>query len=119
MRGPRILARLIDLRAGEARFAILSFLVLALASAGHTALETARDAVLVTRLPPRQFGIVYIAVAVCALPAATLLAHVARRWDDVEHSSAQIKLGCLFGPGMNLEEGGPPLFLDARRGLRP
>ena len=84
MRGPRVIARLIDLRAGEARFAILSFLVLALASAGHTVLETARDALLVTRLPPREFGIVYIAVAVCALPAATLLAHVARRW-DVRH----------------------------------
>jgi AAA family ATP:ADP antiporter len=78
---PRVLARLVDLRAGEPRMAILSFAVLMLTSAGYTVLETARDALLVTRFPQRDFGVVYIAVAVCALPAATLLARVARRWD--------------------------------------
>ena len=44
MKRPRIVARLIDLRAGESRMAILSFLVLMLTSAGYTVLETARDA---------------------------------------------------------------------------
>ena len=58
---PRIVARLIDLRAGESRIAILSFLVLMLTSAGYTVLETARDALLVTQLPQRDFGVVYIA----------------------------------------------------------
>jgi AAA family ATP:ADP antiporter len=77
----RLVARLVDLRAGEARIAILSFLVLMLASAGYTVLETARDALLVTKLPQHDFGIVYIAVAACALPAASILARVARRWD--------------------------------------
>ncbi len=81
MKRPRVVTRLIDLRAGESRITILSFLVLMLTSAGYTVLETARDAALVTRLPPRDFGIVYIVIAVCALPAATLLARVARRWD--------------------------------------
>ncbi len=81
MKRPRIVTRLIDLRAGESRITLLSFVILMLTSAGYTVLETARDALLVTRLPQRNFGIVYIAVAVCALPAATLLARVARRWD--------------------------------------
>ncbi len=81
MKRPRIVTRLIDLRAGESRITILSFLVLMLTSAGYTVLETARDAALVTRLPPRDFGFVYIVIAACALPAATVLARVARRWD--------------------------------------
>jgi HEAT repeat protein len=78
---PRIVMRLIDLRAGESRITLLSFLVLMLTSAGYTALETARDALLVTRLPQRSFGVAYIGVAACALPAATLVAHIARVWD--------------------------------------
>ena len=81
MKRPILAARFIDLRPGESRIVILSFLVLLLTSAGYTALETARDTLLVTDLPQRQFGIVYIAVAACALPAATLLARVAHRWD--------------------------------------
>jgi AAA family ATP:ADP antiporter len=81
VRRPRLVARLIDLRPGEPRVVILSFLVLMLTAAGYAALETARDALLVTRLPQRQFGIVYIAVAVFSLPAAALLARVARGRD--------------------------------------
>jgi AAA family ATP:ADP antiporter len=78
---PRALVRLIDLRPGELRLTILSFAVLMLTSAGYTMLETARDALLVTWLPRRYFGLVYIALAACALPAAALLARVARRLD--------------------------------------
>jgi AAA family ATP:ADP antiporter len=81
MRPPRFVARLIDLRPGESRFALVSALVLMLTAAGYTALETARDALLVTRLPQREFGVVYIAVAACSLPGAVLLARIARRWD--------------------------------------
>jgi AAA family ATP:ADP antiporter len=81
VRRPRIVARLIDLRPGESRVAIPSFFLLALMAAGYAALETARDALLVTRLPQRQFGLVYIAVAAASLPAAAVLARVARRWD--------------------------------------
>ncbi len=81
MKRPRVVARLIDLRAGETRIALLSFLVLMLTSAGYTVLETARDALLVTRLPQRDFGFAYIAVAAFALPAASLLARVARSLD--------------------------------------
>jgi ATP:ADP antiporter, AAA family len=78
---PRVVARLVDLRPGESQTTIVSFVVLALTSAAYTALETARDALLVTWLPRRHFGFVYIALAACALPAAALLARVARRWD--------------------------------------
>jgi len=81
MRRPRFVARLVDLRPGESRTAVVSFFVLLLTAAGYAALETVRDTLLVTRLAPRQFGFVYIAVAACSLPAAGLLARVARRWD--------------------------------------
>ena len=81
MRRPRIVVRLIDLRPGEARLAILSFFVLMLASAGYTVLETVRDALLVLRLAQAQYGFAYIGVAACALPAAAVLGHVSRRWD--------------------------------------
>jgi AAA family ATP:ADP antiporter len=76
-----MVARLVDLRPGESRMAILSFVVLMLMAAGYTALETARDTLLVTRLPLRRFGVAYIAVAACALPSAAVLARVARRRD--------------------------------------
>jgi HEAT repeat protein/MFS family permease len=81
VRRPRFVARFIDLRPGESRIAVLSALLLMLMGAGYTALETARDALLVTRLPQRQFGVAYIAVAACSLPAAALVARIARRWD--------------------------------------
>ena len=81
MKRPRMVVRLIDLRPGEARLALLSFFVLILASAGYTVLETVRDALLVLRLIPAQYGFAYIGVAACALPAAGLLGKVSLRWD--------------------------------------
>ncbi len=59
--------------------AILSFAVLLLTAAGYTVLETARDALLVTRLPRHDFGIPYIAVAAFALPTAGLLTRLVQR----------------------------------------
>src|SRR5688572_30012324 len=64
--------RAFDIRAGEGRLAGLAFLVLLLLISAHTVLETARDALLLTRLAPRELGVVYIAVAICALPAAAI-----------------------------------------------
>jgi AAA family ATP:ADP antiporter len=46
----------------------------------HTALETARDALVLTRLPARELGIVYVAVALCVIPAVWLASRAAVRF---------------------------------------
>jgi AAA family ATP:ADP antiporter len=79
---PRItLGRLLDVRPGEWRSVLLAFGVLLLTSSAYTVLETARDALLVTYLPQHDFGLVYIAVALLALPAAGILASLGQRVD--------------------------------------
>ena len=60
---PTWMTRFVDLREGEARPVAQSFLVLFLLIAGHTTLETARDALFLTALPPSQLNLVYIALA--------------------------------------------------------
>ncbi len=67
------LGRLVDVRAGELRAASSAFGTLLVISAAHAGLETARDALLVTRLTQREFAMVYIAVAACAIPATGLI----------------------------------------------
>src|SRR5579859_6441034 len=59
----RWISRFLDLREGEGRPVLRSFLVLFLLIAAHTTLETARDALFLTKLPPRQLNVVYIALA--------------------------------------------------------
>jgi ATP/ADP translocase len=66
----RLLSRLIDLREGESRPVLQSFLVLFSIIAAHTMLETARDALFLTKLPPRQLNLVYIAIAALSLVVA-------------------------------------------------
>jgi AAA family ATP:ADP antiporter len=81
MQSPRAwLSRVWDVRAGEWLAVILSFLVLLLIISAHTILETTRDTLLLTKLPARQLGLVYIAVAVCALPSAALAGHASKRF---------------------------------------
>jgi AAA family ATP:ADP antiporter len=79
VRGTRAwLSRYWDIRPGEGRFVVLAFAALLLIVSAHTVLETARDALLLTRLPPRQLGVVYIAVAAVALPVAALAGRAVR-----------------------------------------
>ena len=59
----RWISRFLDLREGEARPVVQSFLVLFLLIGAHTTLETARDALFLTKLPPSQLNLVYIALA--------------------------------------------------------
>ncbi|WP_394823448.1 MFS transporter [Pendulispora albinea] len=72
--------RAFDIRAGEGRLAALAFAVLLLLISAHTILETARDALLLTRMPARELGIVYIAVAICTLPAAGIGSRAGERF---------------------------------------
>jgi AAA family ATP:ADP antiporter len=73
------LTRVIDVRREELPATLQAFVTLLLILLAHTVLETARDALLLTRLPARSLGIVYVAVAICVLPAAALASRVSAR----------------------------------------
>lgn len=72
------LSRLVDLREGEARPAILAFITLFGVIAGHTALETARDALFLEKLPPHHLAFVYALLAGVAFTIAPLSARIVR-----------------------------------------
>ncbi len=61
------LARLVDVRAGEAQPATRAFITLFGMIAGHTVLETARDALFLETLPAERLALVYLALAVIGL----------------------------------------------------
>src|SRR5579872_656895 len=63
-------------RRTPSKFAALLLIVIA----GHTALEAARDALLLTGPGPRALGWVYAAIALCALPAAALVGRASERF---------------------------------------
>jgi AAA family ATP:ADP antiporter len=73
-------SRLVDVRRGEWLALAKAFATLMLLITAHTALETARDALILTRLPSNALGIVYVAVATCALPAVWLASRAAVRF---------------------------------------
>ncbi|MBL8610033.1 MAG: hypothetical protein JNL38_22040, partial [Myxococcales bacterium] len=74
------LSRLIDLRREEGRPFALAFTALLLLIAGHTVLETARDALFLTKLPPSQLAIAYAALAVVTLFTARWTGAIGRRF---------------------------------------
>ena len=74
------LRQLVDVRRGEWLSLGRVFAALLLLITAHTTLETARDALILTKLPARALGIVYVAVAVCALPAVWLASRNAVRF---------------------------------------
>ena len=80
----RVVRRLVDVRPDERPAAARVFVLLLLVIFAHTMVETVRDALLITRLPPRQLGLVYVVVAACVLPAAALVARgsarIGTRW---------------------------------------
>ena len=76
----RRINRFFDLREGEARPVVQSFLVLFLIIGGHTTLETARDALFLTKLPPSQLNVVYIALAGLSFLVAAASTRLAARF---------------------------------------
>ena len=62
-----MLAPLGDVRPGERRGTVAAFLTIFGILAGHTLLETARDALFLARLPPSELPGVYLAMAVIAI----------------------------------------------------
>src|SRR5262245_11047121 len=71
---------LTDILPGERRIAAGAFFSLFGIIAGHTILETARDALFLARLPPSQLPWVYLAMAVIAVLVAELPSSGAKRW---------------------------------------
>jgi hypothetical protein len=74
------LRRLLDLREGELSISVQAFATLFLIIAGHTTLETARDAIFLTNLPPAQLNVVYIALAGLTLVTTAAAVALARRF---------------------------------------
>ena len=72
-------SRLLDVRAGEGAVFVRVFLVLLLTIAGHTLLETTRDALFLARLPPRMLALVYVAGALGMLVITPLSVRLTRR----------------------------------------
>ncbi len=68
------------MRPGEGRQLLAAAGTYFLLIAGHTLLETARDALFLSRLPARSLGLVYGALALASLPVAIAGDRVARRF---------------------------------------
>jgi AAA family ATP:ADP antiporter len=87
---------LLEIRSGEGRAFSLSFLVLALIIGAHTLVETARDTLFLSRLPPERLAFVYVAVAVGTL----LLTPLSRRlveWVGARNALVLTLIGSAFG----------------------
>lgn len=69
-----------DLREGEARPAIEAFLTLFGIIAGHTILETARDTLFLSKLPPSRLAFVYVLLAALTLVVTAGNTHFVRRF---------------------------------------
>ncbi|HYP97031.1 MAG TPA: MFS transporter [Polyangiaceae bacterium] len=72
-------SRFLDVRPGEVRLFLRVFFVLGLTIAGHTLLETARDALFLARLPPKLLALVYVVVALGMLVITPLNVRLTRR----------------------------------------
>jgi AAA family ATP:ADP antiporter len=70
---------LVDVRRGELRPLTLAFVTLLIVITAHTALETVRDALVMTKLPVRTLGVTYAVLAACVLPTAALVARLGGR----------------------------------------
>ena len=89
---------LLEIRSGEGRAFGLSFAVLALLIGAHTLVETARDTLFLSRLPPERLAFVYVAVALGTL----VLTPVSRwlvEWVGARNALVLTLLGGAFGIG--------------------
>jgi ATP:ADP antiporter, AAA family len=73
-----LLTRFVDLRSGEGGSFLRAFLVLLTTITAHTVLETARDALFLTKLQPRNLAAVYVATAVCTIALTPLSVRLTR-----------------------------------------
>ncbi len=88
-------ARALDVRRGEGGLVVLSFVVLLLTISAHTMLETARDTLLLAKMPRRSLGIVYVLIAVFTLPTGAIAAAMAKRWGPKRALSGSLVVAAL------------------------
>lgn len=74
-----LLTKFVDVRVGEGALAAKVFALLMLIVAGHTALETARDALFLTRMPPNALNLLYVGLALLSFVVAGLSDWLVRR----------------------------------------
>jgi ATP:ADP antiporter, AAA family len=89
---------LLEIRSGEGRAFGLAFAVLGLLIGAHTLVETARDTLFLSRLPPQRLAFVYVGVALGTL----LLAPFSRRlveWVGARNALVLTLLFSAFGIG--------------------
>jgi ATP:ADP antiporter, AAA family len=89
---------LLEIRSGEGRAFGLAFAVLSLLIGAHTLVETARDTLFLSRLPPERLAYVYVAVALGTL----LLTPFSRRlveWVGARNGLVLTLLVSAFGIG--------------------
>ena len=92
------LSRLFDIRAGEGRTALAGFaLLLMLIICGHTVMETARDALLLTGPGPRALGLVYMLIAATTLPASAMAARAGARFGQRRTLAGMLVLASAAG----------------------
>jgi len=72
------LSRFVDLRSGEAGAFFRAFFVLLVTISAHTVLETARDALFLARLAPRNLALVYVATALFTIVLTPLSVRLTR-----------------------------------------
>lgn len=70
--------RFVDLRSGEEGAFLRAFFVLLLTISAHTVLETARDALFLAKLAPRNLALVYMATAVLTIAVTPLSVRLTR-----------------------------------------
>jgi AAA family ATP:ADP antiporter len=71
-------SRFVDLRSGEGGAFLRAFSVLLVTISAHTVLETARDALFLTRLAPRNLALVYVATAIFTIVLTPLSVRLTR-----------------------------------------
>ena len=75
---PRLVGRFVDLRSGEGVTFLRAFSVLLLTISAHTVLETARDALFLSKLAPRNLALVYVATAIFTILLTPLSVRLTR-----------------------------------------
>lgn len=92
------MGHLFDVRATEDRGTIVGFAALLMAIlGGHTILETARDALLLTGPGPRVLGLVYMVIAIGTLPGAAFVSWAGQRFGQRQALAASLSIS-VVGP---------------------
>ncbi len=75
-----MLGRIVDVREGEGRLLASTCGILALVTAAHTMLETARDTLFLSKLPPSRLAWVYVLLAILTIIAGAVSSAVSKRF---------------------------------------